>query len=154
VLPREPLGSRNNAFLPVLAAVAVTVAIAAVVWALILQPDDDAGSGETAQTTTTTLLKPPGVALSESRAGIQLEWEGPDTAAYAVLILSEQEPPDTKPAEDGSALLIPETELREDDGYCFAVAYIASLNAVDERAEAFSPPTCTRGATEETVRKE
>jgi hypothetical protein len=140
--------------LPVLAAVAVTVAIAAVVWALVLQPDDGADTDEAAQTTTTTVLVPSGVAISESRAGIQLEWEGPDDAAYAVLIMSEQELPDTKPAEDGSSLLIPETELREDDGYCFAVAYIASLNEVDERHAAFSPATCTRGATEETVRKE
>jgi hypothetical protein len=51
---------------------------------------------------------------------------------------------------------VPITALRPDSGYCFSIARVDAVNAAPEgqESEAFSPPTCVRGASQSTVRVE
>jgi hypothetical protein len=68
-----------------------------------------------------------------------------------VLILSEVASP-TPQDVTGTSVLIPSTALDPEAGYCFAVARTEGLNATGDAAEAFSPPRCIRGASEDSVR--
>jgi hypothetical protein len=139
-----------------LAGVAATAAIVAVVVALVLDNQHDGGPRAPSDSTTTTVpahgSPPTGLTAVESAAGVQLDWDGDDSASYAILMLSETAAPKVVPAEAGASLLIPATSLRADDAYCFAVAYLDALETVDHSEDAFSPPTCIRGASEDTVR--
>lgn len=116
--------------------------------------DDDVGSATVDPTTTTAELEvPTGLTAAESEAGAQLDWEGDDAARYAVLVLSDVSPPRVVPAESGTSFLVPITDLVPEAGYCFAVAYLDTVTDTPDTSteSAFSPPTCIRGASEDTV---
>jgi tRNA A-37 threonylcarbamoyl transferase component Bud32 len=149
--PVEP--RRRSRALPVLAAVVGVAALAAAAFVLI--PRDDGGPGpgpDQPATTSTSLVVPTGLAAVESAAGVQLDWEGPEADGYAVLMLSEIAAPRVLPVDAGTSMLVPTTSLVPDDAYCFAVAYVAGLEAAPRSEDAFSPPACIRGASEDTVR--
>jgi hypothetical protein len=150
--PVEP--RRRSRALPVLAAVVGVAALAAVALALLPRDDDaDPETGPDPQSTTSTsLVVPTGLTAVESAAGVQLDWDGPESDGYAVLMLSEIAAPRVLPVDQGTSMLVPTTSLVPDDAYCFAVAYVAGLEAAPESEDAFSPPICIRGASEDTVR--
>jgi hypothetical protein len=150
--PVEP--RRRSRALPVLAAVVGVAALAAAAFVLIPRDDDaDPGPGPVPQSTTSTsLVVPTGLTAVESAAGVQLDWEGPESDSYAVLMLSEIAAPRVLPVDAGTSMLVPTTSLVPDDAYCFAVAYVAGLEAAPSSEDAFSPPVCIRGASEDTVR--
>jgi serine/threonine protein kinase len=117
-------------------------------------PTDTADrAGGEAQAPTQT--EPHDIRATESDAGVQLDWAGDDRARHVVLMLSESAPPELLDPVEDLSLLVPATELRSEEGYCFAVARVDAVVGipVDERIEsAFSPPTCIRGASRNTVR--
>jgi serine/threonine protein kinase len=158
--PVAPAPRERSRLVPVLAAVVVVAGLAAAVFALLGGKDDDGGNSASAgnnageQAVTSTTLPPPtGLEAVESAAGVQLDWEGDESEVYAVLMMSESAEPQVLPAESGTSLLVAEPLLLPDDGYCFAVAYLSGLQAASPSSEdAFGPPTCIRGASEDTVR--
>jgi hypothetical protein len=138
---------------------AVVVVAVGVGAAFMLRPkDDDPGKDPPASTTTTTTSEavpvPTGLAASESPAGVQLDWEGDESAIYAVLVMSEAAAPKVLSADEGSSMLVPIAEIAPDVGYCFAVAELTAVEATsDDIASAFSNPACIRGASESSVQQ-
>jgi serine/threonine-protein kinase PknK len=124
--------------------------------------DNDGGRGEQTQGTdgdgsTTTedldLEVPTGLKATESPAGVQLDWDGENGETYLVLVLSTADQPQPLAAEMGTSRLVPAEALRPNTGYCFSVALLSAVNAAPEgqTAQAFSPPVCIRGASEDTI---
>jgi serine/threonine protein kinase len=155
-----PRRSKRKVVLASLAAVVVVGAAAAGAVAL-LSGDEEEPEERTTETTETTVadiatLVPTNVVAAESSAGIQLDWEGDEGAEYTILVLSEADPPTAMPASSATSHLVPITALRPDSGYCFSIARVDAVNAAPEgqESEAFSPPTCVRGASQSTVRVE
>jgi hypothetical protein len=153
--PADPAPRRRAGLLPAAAVLLVVTAVAA---AFLLIPQDGSGSGTgggTGERVTppTTLAPPTGLTAVESAAGVQLDWDGEESEIYAVLMMSEIASPQVLPAESGTSMLIPATRMVPEDGYCFAVSYLSGLEAASQGTEdAFGPPACIRGASEDTVR--
>jgi hypothetical protein len=154
---REPRsGSRRPVVLGGVAGVGLVVA------GIVAATQSGGGDDDPPAATTTTVStastddveKPTDLTATESVAGVQLDWKGPADTAYAVLVLSEEDPAEVVPVTTGPSHLIPTTSLRPDVGYCFAVAFLDALNDApsDDTADVFSPPTCIRGATKDTVK--
>jgi hypothetical protein len=128
---------------------------------LVTSGDEDDGGGQQTQpddTTDTTnedldLEVPTGLKATESQAGVQLDWDGDNAEEYLVLVLSTAEPPQLLSAEMGTSRLVPAESLRPNTGYCFSVALMSVFDAApqDQAAQAFGPPQCLRGASEDTV---
>ncbi|HEY8523352.1 MAG TPA: protein kinase [Acidimicrobiales bacterium] len=128
---------------------------------LALSGGDDGETVEREPTTTTTeeestprvLETPQNLRARESEAGVLLEWDGDEAADYIVLVMSEADSPEVLPPQVGATYLVPSTHLRDDVGYCFAVALLSTFQQVpaQDAAQAFSAPTCIRGASAETV---
>jgi serine/threonine protein kinase len=127
---------------------------------LVTSGDDDDGGQQTqpSESTETTdedldLEVPTGLKATESQAGVQLDWDGDNAEEYLVLVLSTAEPPQLLAAEMGTSRLVPAESLRPNTGYCFSVAIMSVFDAApqDQAAQAFGPPQCIRGASEDTV---
>jgi hypothetical protein len=153
----EPAGEprAGGRALAVVAGLVAVAALAATAFVLTSrnEGDDAGGDPEPPGTPSTSLAVPAGLTAVESPAGVQLDWDGADDDTYAVLMMSEIADPQVLPVDSGTSMLVPSTSLDADDGYCFAVAYLSSLEAASPNTEeAFGPPVCIRGASEDTVR--
>ena len=128
------------------------IGLIGLVAAILLSRGDDEPGG----TTATTVFEPeevpsePQVTLNP--AGIRVTWDGREDANYVVLVLSEDDRPQSLPAE-GPAALLPADEYDPEGAYCIAVAYADELQAAPSGQEtaAFSPPSCVNGASQESV---
>jgi hypothetical protein len=128
--------------------------------------EDDERGPETPVLDQARLVVPTGLEAVPSEAGVQLEWSSGDGGEYpgpfAVLVLSEQDAPRVEMAVDRPSLLIPAVDLRPDNGYCFGVARLDTIDEISpgrgadvggyDVGAAYSEMVCIRGATEDTVR--
>jgi serine/threonine protein kinase len=140
----------------------VAVIFAGVTWSIVtgesseddrVQPHDGA-LGDNSQRQTATQS---GLTAVENATGVQLDWDGRDRSPHVVVELSTVAPPRILPANPGSALLIPNTDLDPNAGYCFAVVKAnAPLPSPAELAaaipdEALGSEACIRSGSLTTV---
>lgn len=158
----EPAELPRLRALPVMVLAALVVVIfAGVTWSIVT---GDASEAERAQLggTNNTPLDPTngrsaatrsGLTAVENSSGVQLDWDGRTDEPQVVVILSTIEPPRTRPADAGTALLIRTEDLNPAAGYCFAVVPAANPLptpaeiAADIPADALGFDACIRGGT-------
>jgi hypothetical protein len=122
---------------------------------------EGANDGDSASTTA-----PPNQAFSPNRAanltavetggGVQLDWEGPEGAAYLVRILSPTEPPRPLGAGPATALLVPSDMVQPGGAYCFDVVAAPEegqppVSTPSDPAEVVFPTACIGGAQPQSV---
>ena len=160
---RDPVRTGRVRALPVVVlGLLVAVIFAGVTWSIVtgesseddrVQPHDGAlGDNSQGQTATQS-----GLTAVENATGVQLDWDGRDRSPHVVVELSTVAPPRILPANTGSALLIPNTDLDPNAGYCFAVVKAnAPLPSASELAaaipeEALGSEACIRSGSLTTV---
>jgi hypothetical protein len=92
----------------------------------------------------------------ETEGGVQLDWEGPEGAAYLVRILSPTEPPRPLGAGPATALLVGSDMVQPGGAYCFDVVAAPEegqppVSTPSQPSEIVYPTACIGGAQPQSV---
>ncbi|MGH9212936.1 MAG: hypothetical protein ACRD2C_20030, partial [Acidimicrobiales bacterium] len=158
--------TRARALPVIVLAILVAVIFAGVTWSIVTGEEegeraqaDQPGNGSD-QTTEPLATSRSGLTAVESPVGVQLDWNGGSNESQVmVVVLSTVAPPQSRPADTGSALTIPTADLDPSAGYCFAVvaaaapAPSAAELAAEVPADSLGTESCIGSGSADTVQR-